>query len=257
MRNRCLLAAAALALGLGCQSHPATAQNQVLDPIQHRNLAVYLIRGDAKSTQPAMRTLDRELSFMQARVHSEKDGPLMVDSYSDRAIFVQSGTLLRGGPQDQVVANDLVLPPHATNVPIKTLCIDPFRETARDGESGTDYSTDGSLFPWRMARLNLIEAPFAKGAGIVRRAGIWWSIDSLRSALSARIGKMLEPARTPSWRVVEQHALEQRRSPWITGLVLALESPALDRLCHTSISSLPITSMTETSSARPSSSTAR
>jgi hypothetical protein len=229
MRNRCLFVAAALALGLGCQPHPASAQNQVLDPIQQRNLAVYLIRGDAKSTQPAIWTLDRALGFMQARVHSEKDGPLTVDNYSERAIFVQSGTLLRGGTQDQVVTKDLILPPHATNIPLNTFCIDPFRETARDGESRTEYSTDGSLFPWPTARLTLIESPFAKGATIVRRAGIWWSIDTLRSALSARIGEMPEPAQIPTWQVVNQRALESRRSPWTTSLVLALESPALDR----------------------------
>jgi hypothetical protein len=152
---------------------------------------------------------------------------LMVDNRSNVAIFLPGGTLLRGGFQDQVVANDLVVPPYTNNLPIATFCIDPFRSAERGNESTTNYSSNGSLFPWRLARLNLIDRPNEAGGKEVRQVGVWWSIDSLRSALSAQLGEAMEPAHTPTWEFSEQTVLGARQSSWTTGLVLALENPKL------------------------------
>lgn len=226
MRNRCLLTIAVAVLSLAGRSPGACSESKVLEPMQVRNLSIYPIRGQSAG-EPRLLMLDQALRQGRARVYSIGDQTLALSNFLDQAIFVPGGTLLKGGPQDQVVVRDLIVPPGASDVELATYCIDPFRSGPREGDNAVNYSTDGSMFPWRMARLNLVSGIGKKGETTVRQAGVWWSIDTLRSQLSARLGEPLEPALTPKWEPRLERSLNGRRSPWKTGLILALDNRKL------------------------------
>jgi hypothetical protein len=218
---------------LAALTGPALADPLVSTPVAHDNLSVYFVRGNG-SGGAAPLTLDEAVSTGQARVNWREGGPFTVENFSDRSIFVPFATLLAGGLQDQVTATSLLLSPHSGPISLATFCVDPFRSTARDDESPSVFTTPGSLFPARMAKLAMLAgAPDGMAVRNLRQVGVWWTIDSTRAALAAKLGEAMEPPYRPHWESSEfqdrisNPALADRQSPWTTSLPLALENPTL------------------------------
>src|ERR1700688_1757446 len=157
MRHRLKLALFGALLALNCvpPAVPAHAFDfPIASPVTYGNLTAYPITGGgARGTAPL--TLQQAMGQGRVRVYHPERGPAMIENLSDQPVFVQFGTLLAGGLQDQVVAQGLVVPPHSGLMPLPTFCADPFRSTGRDGEASGWFGLAGMLFPWRMAKLRL------------------------------------------------------------------------------------------------------
>jgi hypothetical protein len=241
-----LVAAAALTVCVFTGSGAAKAQGlavadsvtpyRLLGPVVRDNLGVYFVRGAATGRSVPM-TLDQAVSTGAAKVYDVPNGPPTVENLSNRDLFIQSGDLLTGGLQDQVIASGLVVPPGSGRVPLEVFCVDPFRSTARLGLDSSTFTASGALLPSRMARLSMLgsSAESSKSVRYVRQLGVWWSIDGLRAALSDALGEALEPPAGierdgedgPNGRA--RTLLEARRSASTTGLPLALRNEALRR----------------------------
>jgi hypothetical protein len=219
---------------LTCALDPTAAfAFSVSDPVVHGNLAVYPVEGGGPGGGSLL-TLDQAMRQGAVKIHEIEDRPIEIENLSGHGIFVQAGTMLKGGLQDQVVTTTTIVPPRSGRVPIGTYCVDPYRSTARSGDDAKLFTSGGTLLPWTAAKLSLATpAPWSKAASRLRQTGVWWSIDTLRSRLEQRLGEAMEPARIPEWRrddSGERRALVQlaaRRSSWITSLPLALENRRL------------------------------
>ena len=55
----------------------------------------------------------------------------------DRAVFVQAGDIVKGGRQDRVFSQDLVLKPRSGRVPIDAFCVESGRWRQRGGRRRT------------------------------------------------------------------------------------------------------------------------
>jgi hypothetical protein len=250
------VALAGALISFGFIDGPARAVAQISNPVVGGNLAVYFVDGTGPGGGgPAMISLDQAVTQGTVKMYQQPpatsadpvtqrslylSGPVAVENLSaTQSVFIQLGDLVKGGLQDQVVTRSTILPPRSGLVPIDTLCVDPFRSTARTGDSAEAFSAPGALFPWRLAKLSALAGNTRSSAAQmnvrdVRQQGIWWSIDSLRFKLAQEIGVPLEPADSPSWdddnldlRVNVQ--LSQRNSHWKTSLPLSLENLQLAR----------------------------
>ena len=104
---------------------------------------------------------------------------------------------------------------------------------ARQGENPHRFASVGQ-FPSRMAKLSMLSGSSdSKAIRDIRQSGIWWSIDTLRSRLSDRLGVEMEPPRAAHWpgddaqNVRANTVLAARRSSWTSSLPLALENRRL------------------------------
>jgi len=234
MKTSCRLTASFVALAalIGpaiCDPAPAY---RVDAPLAHDNLSVYFVRGNGGGAAPL--TLDQAVSSGQAKVGWNDGAAFTVENFSDRSIFVPFGTLLTGGLQDQVTSVSLLVPPHSGPMSLATFCVDPFRSTARDNEDPTAFTPTDTMFPNRIAKLVMLAAaPDLHAVGNMRQAGVWWSIDSTRAALSRALGVAVEPPYQPHWQStgfqdhIANPVLAARQSPWTTSLPLALANPVL------------------------------
>jgi hypothetical protein len=230
--NRLLLFAAGL-LALAASTGAAAAFESISAPVGSGNLAVYFVRGSGTGTAAPM-PLDEALATGAVKINESPLRPITIDNTSARAVFVPIGTLITGGLQDQVVAQSMIVPPGSTGTPLDIYCIDPFRAAARGDEDPLTFTSNGTLFPWRMARLALLaNGSQSKPIELLRQSGIWWSIDTVRAQLSARLGEALEPPRAVTWKDTvggdarPSALLRAREATWRTSLPLALENRKL------------------------------
>jgi hypothetical protein len=234
MQRTSRLAAVLVATVFAALATPASAFDYAMSgSATYQNLAVYFMRGAGATAAPL--ALDQALRDGSVKIYQDKSG-LSVENFSAHSVFIQAGALLLGGVQDQVAGADFVVGPHSGRVPIPTLCVDPFRSTARAGENAKLFASAPGLFPSRVALLALLANSFHEGiASDMRQSAVWWSIDSLRLTLSKRLGAPLETPRTVRWEHVPLQdtgaiSLQRtQRTPWTTSLPLALEDRRLAR----------------------------
>ena len=238
-RSTILIASASMCLALFAALDPAVALDYQIanaNAVVHENLAVYFVNGSERSG-PGL-TLDQATAKGAVKIYEKRSlqsagnssenllmqAPVTISNLSRQPIFIQLGDLLEGGLQDQVAAMTMLVPPGARRLSIDTLCVDPFRMGARDGENPRRFSSAGTLFPWRMAKLSMLVAasqPFADRQSSIRR-----SINSIRFELAQRLGSPLEPARAVHWSGGSVGSAS-RHAQWKTSLPLALEDHKL------------------------------
>ena len=233
MRWKSSLTATFLGLVAACVATTALAFDFGLaNAVTSGNLSVYLVRGADAAAAPL--TLEQGLVGGLFKVYETEKRPIEVENLSGRSVFIQAGDMVKGGLQDQVAVYDYVIGPHSGRVPIQTLCVDPFRSTARTGDSAKLFEKAGGLIPSRAATLALLAQPASEK--VVRRlsqAAVWWSIASLRSELSQRLGHAPEPPRQVTWEESRSDDpwtrafQEPQHSQWRTSLPVALEDSGL------------------------------
>jgi hypothetical protein len=226
-----------LALAASPSPHAWGFENHLISsPVVRDNLAVYFVHGNGTGTAAPM-PLDQALASGAVKINESPQRPVTIENLSDRSVFIQIGTLLAGGLQDQVVAQDTILPPRSGRLPLEIFCVDPFRGTARGDEDPDQFSSTGALFPSRIARLVMLAGSAnTKPVQLIQQSGLWWNIDTVRAQLSRRVGEPLEPPRTVAWKpddgrdIRPDVLLRARRSSWRTSLPLALENRRLAEL---------------------------
>ena len=236
----------------GGPTHAFAFDFQILNPASGGNLSVYFVEGNGPGGPggSSIMTLDQAVAQGAVKVYQQHStwstdaaghkiqtsGPVALENLSGQGIFLQLGGLVAGGLQDQVIARTYLLPPGPGRVSIDTLCVDPFRSVARVGESAEQFSAPAALFPWRAARVTALAANSETAAPQlfsrdVRQLGIWWSMDSLRTALGQKLGVALEPETPASWNEDEDlrgnTLLADRHEGWTTSLPLSLQNPQL------------------------------
>jgi hypothetical protein len=78
---------------------------------------------------------------------------LSIENLSSKAIYVNSGDIVKGGQQDRVFPDDYVLPPMSGKVPISSFCVEPGRWTRRGSERADRFASSNDGLPTNALKL--------------------------------------------------------------------------------------------------------
>ena len=98
-------------------------------------------------------TLEEALRTGQAVIHENNSQKLWIENRSDTDLFVQSSDLIKGGQQDRMVENDMIVPAHDTSTDMNVYCIEHGRSTKRGSEPLETFSASHWMAPLSHTRL--------------------------------------------------------------------------------------------------------
>jgi hypothetical protein len=178
-----------LGVAVFCAALPLAqaAAAEVSGPYLHHNLAVYLVHGPDREAGP-LDTLEAALERKQVVVYETGQvNELAIENVSpDRAVFVQAGDIVKGGKQDRVFSQDLVLKPKSGRVPIDAFCVENGRWQRRGGEAQDRFTSSKHALSSKELKL---AARRAKDQGEV-----WSQVKRFQGSLGAAMGAPVESA---------------------------------------------------------------
>ncbi len=90
-------------------------------PYTHDNLSIFLIHSSQTQPHRDFLTLEQALDQKKVVVYETGDvNELSIENLSSKAVYVNSGDIVKGGQQDRVFPDDYVLPPMSGKVPISS-----------------------------------------------------------------------------------------------------------------------------------------
>jgi hypothetical protein len=163
MSTRPMLAATAsfliatLALSLTSQAGPAATKAQppvtagdytITGPFEQGNLSVFLVHGADRLNGTHYLTLQEAMEKKIVVVHETGNvNELSIENVSpERAVYIQSGDIVKGGRQDRTIAMDFIAPPRSGKMPIDAFCVESGRWHGRGAEPASLFaSSDNQL----------------------------------------------------------------------------------------------------------------
>lgn len=236
---------------------------KISDPVQHENLAIYLVRGTSSpGAIPA--TLEEALLKKTIIVHETGSvSELQIENTGKEPVFIQFGDIVKGGKQDRVLTTSLLIPPSSGKVAIGAYCVEQGRWSKRGIEDVTRFSASSTQIFSREAKVAIARAPnaaearrTAPAADVPRTAGpsdradierrirnstqrqgtlqggssgqgeVWRSVSSVQGLLGEKLAAPVasEESRTSLQLTLENERLKAAQQGFIT----ALEPKGLD-----------------------------
>jgi hypothetical protein len=107
----------------------------------------------ATSVQHPILTLEEALQSGSAVIHENNSQKLWIENRSDTDLFLESSDLIKGGQQDRMVQNDMIVPAHDTSEDLNVFCIEKGRSTKRGSEPLETFSSSHWMAPLSHTRL--------------------------------------------------------------------------------------------------------
>jgi hypothetical protein len=192
----CWFALSALVVADGDTGKPKddqTAAYTVSGPYAHDNLTVFLLHGpDTLSGKPLL-TLQEALEQKLAVVHETKEvNKLNVENVSPNVeIYIQAGDIVKGGQQDRILANDLIVPPQSGKVPVGSFCVESGRWTKRGGEAVERFSSSENV-------ANSKDLKLAAQSSAGSQNQVWAKVREAQMKLSQNVGKAVANQESPT-----------------------------------------------------------
>jgi hypothetical protein len=98
-------------------------------------------------------TLEQALSTHRAIIHENNSQTLWIENLSDSDLFIQSTDLIKGGQQDRMVANDMIVPARSESRDLHVFCIEQGRSTKRGDEPIETFSGSFEAAPMSHIRV--------------------------------------------------------------------------------------------------------
>jgi len=161
-------------------------------PHVHKNLTIFLIRGQDRLSGKVPLTLEEALKQKRVIVHETGDvNELAIENVSqDAEIFVQSGDIVKGGRQDRVISITFLVPARSGRIPIAAFCVEHGRWTPRAGELAVAFEASNAQIATRELKL----AVRLKG----EQQEVWKDVAEAQGKLSSGLGVPVAPAASPS-----------------------------------------------------------
>lgn len=164
---------------------------RITGPYTHDNLSIFLLHD--KKPVSGKRYITLQEAMLQRKVVVHETGSvnqLEVENLSDDEIFIQSGDIVKGGKQDRVLKDDLILESRSGKVPLAAFCVEHGRWTKRGGESQTAFAASN-------------DAVAAKSMKMAVRARsdqqeVWKEVAANQALLSSAIGMAAPASASPS-----------------------------------------------------------
>ncbi len=191
-------AAAALASVAGA------AELRLSGPYTHDNLSIYLVHGQDR-TQKKYLTLAE--AMQQGKVVVYETGSvntLQVENNSNVDIYIQSGDIVKGGKQDRVLKEDIILPMKSGKVDVTSFCVEHGRWTQRGNESARAFASSGSA----LASPEMKRAVKDRG----EQSEVWAQAAKAQAALAAKLSAPVASPASPSSYQLTLEAPKVRQS---------------------------------------------
>ena len=158
-------------------------KDKISGPYSHKNLTIFLIHGESAIGPENILSLEEALSQKKIRIYETSDvGRLLVENLSDKIpVFIQSGDIIKGGKQDRVVRNDMVIEPNSGKVPVASFCVEQGRWTRRGTESQAEFNSSKKSLSSRQLKL----ANKYKSS----QGEVWNEVDQAQQKLAMNVGK--------------------------------------------------------------------
>lgn len=157
----------------------------------HENLTVFVLRGPDVLESGNILTLQEALEKGLAVVHETGSVNLLeVENLSvDHELFLQSGDIVKGGKQDRIIADDMLVQAKSGKVPCPANCCEQSRWQPRGGEVATKFekSTDFAVGN---------DIKIANQAGF--QGLVWDSVAKKQAAISQNLGKSVTANASPT-----------------------------------------------------------
>jgi hypothetical protein len=219
------------------------AEIRISGPIQHENLALYLVHGPSAPGKVPL-TLEEAMAKGVVKVRETGNvNQLEIENLGEEEVFVQSGDIVKGGQQDRTLMVSLLLPPKSGSIPIASFCVEEGRWTARGREDARHFSTAAAAVPSREMKLAM-KAPMPAAAPDLaanpdlermlpiaaeigmRQKRVWDGVRKTQTLLTGSLGTQVRSLQSGSslQLALENEKLMQAQAGYIEALRTAGES---------------------------------
>jgi hypothetical protein len=187
MKTHALSAAAALLCSVILHAetpvNPTGSQSALHGPVTHKNLQIFLIKGEDRLREVKVKILDEAMKEKSAVVRETGSvNQLSIENKGGEGyVFVQSGDIVKGGRQDRTLPNDILVKAGSGKLPIDAFCVEHGRWQQRGKESAAAFS--GST--------KALSSKDLKYAAKVEKsqAVVWDKVEKEQKKLSANVYK--------------------------------------------------------------------
>jgi len=157
----------------------SAAELRLTGPYPHDNLSIYLVHGQDRAKTSYL-TLSEAIEQHQVVVYETSNvNQLQVENRSDKDIYIQSGEIVKGGRQDRVLKDDIIVTKASGRVDITAFCVEHGRWTQRGNEPVQAFA----------ASPNAIASPQMKRAvkDAGQQAAVWAEVASAQESLATNL----------------------------------------------------------------------
>ena len=194
----CLGAVFAVSLAI-CANGTRAAEDpwHLTGPYSFENLTVFLIHGEGTSDGEIMLPLDEAIEKGYLTVHETGNvGELEVENNSDWPVYIQSGCIVKGGRQDRMIPNDIVVAARSGKKPLQSYCVEQGRWSARGGEDDDVFAVSPTIIADRKI---LMAAKVEESQSEVWE-GVAAKVDRISPHVQRRTGRQPCRRRAFNWR---------------------------------------------------------
>lgn len=157
----------------------------VEQPITVDNLGVFIITGKEGIEGKSYTTLSNAMSNNKVVVNETGDvNELSIDNKSKAYIFIHSGDIVKGGKQDRTISYDVIIPPKAKKVKLKSFCVEQSRWQKRGGEAVGSFSANSKMISSRELKIT------TRGTGsISSQSRVWSEVSKQKKELNDKLSK--------------------------------------------------------------------
>ncbi|MBK7143425.1 MAG: hypothetical protein IPH75_15235 [bacterium] len=139
---------AAVLLSFGYTSRSADLGRQIEGPFSYQNLSIYIVHGSPSGPHDGLVTLDEALAKKYVTVFETGDvDELAIENHSDFPVYVQSGSIVKGGQQDRVIRDDLLLAAKSGKLPLSSFCVEAGRWSGRADADHDRFESSTNFLP--------------------------------------------------------------------------------------------------------------
>jgi len=179
------------------------AELRLSGPFTHNNLSIYLVHGQDRM-QTKYLTLSEALEQHKVVVYETSSvNQLQVENISKEDIYIQSGEIVKGGRQDRVLKDDIILPTASGKVDITAFCVEHGRWTQRGNEPVQAFA----------AAPNAIAAPQMKRAVKQgQQSEVWAQVAAAQDSLARNLNAPVKSAVSESSYQLTLEAAQVKRT---------------------------------------------
>lgn len=191
----------------------APSDYTISGPYTHQNLDIFLFHGESQATHMQFITLQEAMQAKTVTVYETGNvQELAIENKGQHPIFIQAGDIVKGGKQDRVIRQDLVLEPNSGKVAIGSFCVEQGRWSPRGDESSQAFSSSDNYLASRELKL---AATYKKS-----QSEVWQEVANTQNKLNANTGVEIKDQRSQSslQLTMENETLQTKISDYETAL---------------------------------------
>ena len=124
----------------------AEDQWNLTGPYSFENLSVFLVHGEDATQTEILLPLDEAIEKGYLTVYETGEvGELEVENRSDWPVYIQSGSIVKGGRQDRMLPHDIIIAARSGKKPLASFCVEQGRWSPRGKESATAFEVAPGL----------------------------------------------------------------------------------------------------------------